>query len=280
MKKKYTLNSFSLYPGFLIESIINNRSIIYQMTKREILGKYKGSAIGLAWSFFNPLLTLMLYTIVFSEIFQPKWDNLTEHDSKLQYALILFVGLIIVNFFCELMNKSPFLIITNVNLVKKIIFPLEILPIISACSSFFHTTISLFVLLTFYLILNGYLNWTIMYLPLLLVPLIFLAIGISMIFASLGVYLRDLSQFVSILSNIIMFATPVFYPISSVPPKIRSLIELNPLSFIVEQTRACILWNNRPDLNGLFFYTITTFLFCWFGFAWFQKTKKGFADVV
>jgi len=261
-------------------SIWDHHELIFQMTQREILGRYKGSVMGLAWSFFNPLLMLFVYTFVFSEIFKSRWGDTNPEDSKVYFALILFVGMIILGFFCDLLNRAPNLVLSNVNYVKKVVFPLEVLPVIAACSSLFHTLISLTALLLAFLMFNGFVHWTVIYLPLVLFPLILITLGFTWILASLGVYIRDIGQAIGIFTSLLMFLTPVFYPISGVPEAFRPYLLANPLTFMIEQARGFIIWGQQPNWFGLLAYTLSSILIAWLGYAWFQKTKKGFADVL
>jgi len=263
----------------LIHSIWRNQQLIIQMTKREVVGRYKGSVMGLAWSFFNPVFMLVVYTFVFSEIFKSRWPG-TEGDNKTQFAVILFVGMIVQGFFSEMLNKAPALILSNVNYVKKVVFPLEILPVISLTASIFHSFISLVVLLIALVIFNGYIHWTIIFIPIIIAPLIIFTLGISWILASLGVFLRDVGQTMGIITTVLAFLSPVFYPVTAVPEKFRVFIMANPLTFIIEQSREIIIWGRIPDWIGLITYITVSLFVAWFGFVFFQKTRKGFADVL
>jgi len=264
----------------LVRSLWHNRQLIVQMTKREVLGRYKGSAMGLAWSFFNPLFMLVVYTFVFSDIFHSRWHGAGGDDSKTQFAVVLFVGMIVLNLFSEVLNRSPGLIISNVNYVKKVVFPLEILSVITMGAALFHALVSLAVLLIAFVIFNGYLHWSMIFIPLVLLPLVIVTLGLSWMLASLGVFLRDVAQTIGILTTVLMFLSPVFYPVVAVPEKFRSIIMANPLTFIIEQSREVLLWGHIPDWQGLLLYTSVATLIAWVGYAWFQKTRKGFADVL
>lgn len=263
----------------LIHSIWRHQQLIIQMTKREVVGRYKGSVMGLAWSFFNPVFMLVVYTFVFSEIFKSRWPG-TEGDNKTQFAVILFVGMIVQGLFSEMLNKAPALILSNVNYVKKVVFPLEILPVISLTASIFHSFISLVVLLIALVIFNGYIHWTIIFIPIIIAPLIIFTLGISWILASLGVFLRDVGQTMGIITTVLAFLSPVFYPVTAVPEKFRVFIMANPLTFIIEQSREIIIWGRIPDWIGLITYITVSLFVAWFGFVFFQKTRKGFADVL
>ncbi len=264
----------------LVKSLWRNRQLIRQMTKREVIGRYKGSVMGLAWSFFNPIFMLMVYTFVFSEVFKSRWGNIGDSDSKTQFAVVLFVGMITLSLFSEAVNRAPRVILSNVNYVKKVIFPLEILPVVAMGASLFHSFISLFVLAVALVIFNGYLHWTAVFLPLVILPLVILTLGISWVLASLGVFIHDVGQTVGMLTGVLMFISPVFYPISAVPESFRVYLMANPLTFIIEQAREVLIWGHLPDWAGLGIYTLVASIVAWLGFAWFQKTRKGFADVL
>jgi lipopolysaccharide transport system permease protein len=262
------------------KSLWRNRQLIVQMTKREVVGRYKGSAFGLAWSFFNPVFMLVVYTFVFSEIFKSRWSGGGGDDSKTQFAVLLFVGMIVLSLFSDVINRAPGLILGNVNYVKKVVFPIEILPVITMAATLFHCMISLSVLLLAFVIFNGYLQWTLVFIPIVLLPLVVLSTGLAWMLASLGVFLRDVGQTVSILTTILMFLSPVFYPVTAVPERFRPFIMLNPLTFIIEQARDVLIWGKLPNWEGLGFYTLAAIVIAWAGFAWFQLTRKGFADVI
>ena len=264
----------------LSKSFWRNRQLIIQMTKREVVGRYKGSAMGLTWSFFNPVFMLVVYTFVFSEIFKSRWGGVGGDDSKTQFAVVLFVGMIVLSLFSEVVNRAPGLILANVNYVKKVVFPIEILPVIAMGAALFHSLISLGVLLAAFALFNSYLHWTAVFIPLVLLPLVILTLGLSWILASLGVFLRDVGQTISIITTVLMFLSPVFYPITAVPERFRPFIMANPLTFIIEQAREVLIWGHLPDWTGLGIYTLAATVVAWIGYAWFQKTRKGFADVL
>ncbi|GHU06322.1 transport permease protein [Betaproteobacteria bacterium] len=248
------------------------------MSRREVLGRYRGSVMGLLWSFFNPLFMLMVYTFVFSVVFKARWS--VGSESKTEFALILFSGLMIFNVFAECINRAPSLILSNTNYVKKVIFPLEILPFVTLLSALFHCSISLGVWLIAYVFLFGIPHVTIFYLPLIILPLSMFIMGLSWALASLGVYLRDVSQLIGIVTTVLLFVCPIFYPITMLPEDYRALLYFNPLTLVIEQTRAVLYWGNPPDFLVLAAYCLAAFLIAWLGFAWFQKTRKGFSDVL
>ena len=261
------------------KSLWRNRQLIVHMTRREVAGRYKGSVMGLAWSFFNPVFMLAVYTFVFSIIFKSRWV-VDGHESKTQFALVLFVGLIVHGLLAEVLNRAPSLILGNANYVKKVVFPLEILPVISMGAALFHSIISTVVLLVAFFIFNGYINWTAVFIPLVVLPFVVFTLGIAWILASLGVFLRDVGQTIVIITTVLMFLAPVFYPTSALPEHLRPWIMANPLAFIIEQLRDVIVWGHLPNWSGLGLYAVISTVVAWVGYVWFQKTRKGFADVI
>lgn len=264
----------------MVKSLWHNHQLIEKMIKREVLGRYQGSAFGLAWSFLNPVFMLVVYTFVFSEIFKSRWDGIDSDDSKTQFAVVLFVGMIVLSLFSEVLNRAPNLIVSNINYVKKVVFPIEILPVIAMGAALFHSLISLGVLLAASALFNGYLHWTAIFFPLVLLPLVILTMGLAWMLASLGVFLRDVGQTIGIITTVLMFLSPVFYPVTTVPERFRPFIMANPLTFIIEQARDVLIWGYFPNWIGLGIYTLVATAITWAGYAWFQKTRKGFADVL
>ena len=268
----------SISPFTLLRSFKTNRGLIYNLIKREVIGRYRGSVMGLMWSFFNPVLMLIVYTFVFSVVFKARWAGGTE--SRTEFALVLFAGLMIYNLFAECINRAPGLVLGNVNYVKKVVFPLEILPIVAIGSAAFHLLISLIVWMVFYLIFFGIPQATIVILPVVLTPFFLLILGLSWFLASLGVYLRDVSQIIGVLTTALMFLSPIFYPITALPEEYHLIIQISPLTFIVEQARDVMIWGGGLDWRAWSIYLLIAATINWLGFAWFQKTRKGFADVL
>lgn len=266
-------------PRKLARSIWVHRSLIVQMTRREVTGRYKGSLLGLAWSFFNPLLMLVIYTFFFSVIFNARWGT-DAPGGKAAFAIILFSGLIMHAFLAECINRAPGLIVGNVNYVKRVVFPLEILTLISMGSALFHAAISLLALFAAQLAFMQEMHWTVVFLPLVMLPLVLAAMGLSWILASLGVFVRDVGQMTGTAMTILLFLSPVFYPISALPEKYRGWLMLNPLTFIIENARKVIVFGTYPDFRQLLVGTVIAGVVAIFGFWWFQKTRKGFADVL
>lgn len=279
------MNPHASYPASLnalLRSLWRYGPLILQLARREVVGRYRGSVLGLAWSFFNPVLMLSVYTFVFSVVFRSRWSDgaRTVSESKTDFAMLLFVGIIVHGLFSEVVNRAPQLVISNQNYVKRVIFPLEILPVVSMVAAIFHTMVSLGVLLLAFFILNSNLQWTAIFAPIVLMPLIILTLGFAWLLASLGVFLRDVGQTIGLFTTVLMFLAPVFYPISAISPEFRPWMMLNPLTFVIEQMREVLIWGHLPNWTGLLIYTVGALIVAWVGFAWFQKTRKGFADVL
>jgi len=260
-------------------SFWRHRHLIWQMTRREVVGRYRGSWLGLLWSFFHPVLMLAVYTFVFSVVFQARWGD-GDGVNRAEFAIVLFAGLIIFNLFAEIVNRSPNLILEHPNLVKKVVFPLEILPVVAAGSALFHAGVSLIVLLLFELAVRHSLPATALYLPLILLPFLTLTLGLSWLLASLGVYIRDVAQTVGIATTALMFVSPIFFPLSALPEEIRPFLQLNPLALIIEQARAVLVFGVGPAWTALAGYGAMSLLGGLFGLWSFHKLRRGFADVL
>lgn len=272
------MQNFPIAPKEMLATVWRNRYLIKTSIHREVVGRYRGSTMGILWSFFHPIFMLSIYTFVFSVIFKARWQE--GSDSKAEFALILFLGLIAFNIFSESINRAPGLILSNRNYVKKVVFPLEILVLISIGSALFHATVSLVVWLMAYIILIGVPHWTMVYLPVVVLPLLLFTIGISWGLAAIGVYLRDVSQVIGIITTALLFLSPVFYSAARLPEKYQLIMKFNPLTTVIEQIRDILYWGKLPDIKLLWIYFICSILVAWLGFAWFQKTRKGFADVI
>ncbi|MDR5786615.1 ABC transporter permease [Caballeronia sp. LP003] len=272
------METFSASPKELARSVKRQRNLISQMVIREIASRYRGSALGMVWSLIIPILMLAIYTFVFSYIFKARWRVGT--DSKTEFALVLFAGLMLFNMFADCINRAPTQIVTNVNFVKKVVFPLEILSIVTVVASMFQMLISLVVWLVFYVAVLGAPPMTALLLPLVVLPLVLITLGVTWFLAALGVYLRDVAQITGILTTTLMFLTPIFFPASAVPQTLQILFLLNPLAVIVEQARDVLIWGKLPDFAMLGGLVVISLLIAWFGYACFQKTRRGFSDVL
>jgi len=266
-------------PVTRVASFARNWPLTVQLIQRDILGRYRGSAIGWAWSLFNPLFMLAIYTLVFSGVFNIRWDG-HGGDGQADVALILFAGLIVHGLFAECINRAPALIVNNANYVKKVVFPLEVMPWVAIGSALFHALVSLAVLLVAELATRQYVPWTALLLPIVLLPLIFGVMGLAWLFTSMGVYLRDIAQVTIMFTTTMQFVSAVFFPMSALPEPYRSWLGLNPLAIAIEQSREVLLFGRIPDLTQWFVTMVFSLLLAWAGFAGFQKARRGFADVL
>lgn len=265
-------------PQHIVTSFARNAGLIAQLSRREIASRYRGSILGATWSFVTPLLMLAIYTFVFSVVFKTRWN--TAVDSRVEFALVLFAGLTVFNLFAECFGRAPSLMLENPSYIKRIVFPLEALAWVIVLNALFNALVSFGILIVAYVVLVGLPPLTIVWLPLILVPYILLILGIVWFLASTGLYVRDIRQFVAVVLPMLMFASPLFYPISSLPEKIRGYMWLNPLAVPIEQVRDVVLFGNPPDLVDLALYVFLSLAAAWAGLVWFLVTKRGFADVV
>jgi lipopolysaccharide transport system permease protein len=255
------------------------RDLIRQLTWREVVGRYKGSFIGLGWSFIQPLAMLCVYTFVFSVIFKVRWGVETG-EGKAFFALALFIGLITFNVFSETVNSAPSLVLGNANYVKKVVFPLEVLPLVRLFSTLINAVFSLGVLFAGILIINHFIHWTALLLPVVWLPMILFTLGCSYFLASLGVFARDIGTVVGVVTTMLFFLTPIFYPISAVPEPFRIFCRINPIAIFVEDARRVVLWGQLPDWPLFVFGMTLSLVVVILGFVWFMKSKKAFADVI
>ena len=262
----------------VVNSLIANRALVYQLTRRNIQIRFLGAAVGILWSLVTPILMLAMYTFVFGTILKVRW--IQQQGGNLEFATILFSGLIVHTYFSECLQHSVELITSNRQYVKKVIFPLTSLAWVAVLTSLFQATISTGVLLLYLVLAQNTLHWTLIVVPFLLFPLMLIALGASWIISATAVYLRDISQMIGLITLALLFVSPVFYPVSSLPEALQPLLYLNPITWVIEQVRGAILWGEWPDLVGYIKYTVIAFLVAWLGVVWFQRLRPGFADVV
>lgn len=265
-------------PLMVFQSFWRSRHLIWTLTRREVIGRYRGSLLGVLWAFFHPVLMLAVYTFVFGVVFRARWGEHSEGNTDI--ATVLFAGLIVFAVFSECVTRAPTLIVSNVNYVKKVVFPLECLPWVVMGATLFHSAMSVLVLLVLLGCLHATLPWTVLLFPIVLLPLMLLTMGCVWFLASLGVFLRDVGQAVGVLTTVLLFTCPIFYPATALPESMRPLLVLNPLTFTVEQARATLLWGEAPNWLGLALFLVVSIGVAWLGLLWFQKTRKGFADVL
>ncbi|WP_448192872.1 ABC transporter permease [Azospirillum sp. sgz301742] len=266
-------------------SMLGHRYLIGQLAWREIAGRYRGSVIGLLWSFITPLAMLSVYTLVFGVIFQSRWNVTAAQaaarpESHADFALTLFVGLILHGFLTECMVRAPGLILANVNLVKRVVFPLEILGWTTIASALFHGAVSFVVLLCILLAVHGSVSWTVLLLPVVLAPFVLLVLGFVWFLSATGVFLRDIGQAMQPVTTVLLFLSPVLFPVTAIPQPLRALIALNPLTIPVEQARDLIIWGLLPNWWVLAVYSVVAVFIAWAGLYWFNRSRGAFADVL
>jgi lipopolysaccharide transport system permease protein len=279
------MNTLSEHSPSLVQwvnTLWGRRDLLYQLVKRDVAGRYRGSALGLLWTILNPLFLLTVYTFVFTVVFKARWGALplsSTQDTGM-FAVILFSGLMLHMLMAECLVRAPSIILQNENFVKKVIFPLELFPVMVLLSSLFHQAMYVLILLGSVFAITGHIQPTIFYLPLLWMPFWLLLLGLTYIVASLGVFLRDIGQIMQLFITVLLFVSPVFYPIESLPLQFQHWMLLNPLTFVIEQTRDVLLWGREPQWNLLAVFTGVSLLILMLGVFWFQRTRKGFADVL
>jgi len=266
-------------PVLIVAHLWKYRDLIRQSMWREVAGCCKGSFIGLGWSLIQPLIILCVYTFVFSVIFKARW-GVESDEGKAAFALALFMGLITFSIFSEVANSAPSLVLGNANYVKKVVFPLEILPLVRLFSALINAVFSLGVLFVGLLIINHFIHWTTLLLPLIWLPMMMFTLGCGYFLASLGVFVRDMGAVIGVLTTMLFFLTPIFYPISAVPEPFRIFCLVNPIAIFVEDARRVVLWGLFPDWPWFFFGMVLSVAVLIIGFVWFMKSKKAFADVI
>ena len=257
---------------------LHHRSLTLEMTKRDVLGRYREASFGLLWSLISPFLMLLIYTLAFGYIMKSRWPGTSGNIAD--YSMLLFVGLIVHGFFAECMNRAPGLIVGNPNLVKRIVFPLQILPWMAMLSALFHAFANLLVFTLLNLAMRGEIAPTLPLLPLVLLPLAVAALGVGWLLSSLSVFLRDIGQVTGVLSMAMLFLSSAIVPVDALPAKYQLIFRLNPLTFIIDQAREVAFWGRMPDWSGLGLYLLGALLFAYAGYAVFQKLRPGFADVL
>lgn len=269
-----------IYPWSAAQNLWQHRRLLVQLVKRDLRQRFQGSYLGALWSFITPLLILLVYTFVFSVVLQAQWSQSSPSQTG-EYALTLLAGLIPFNVFAEVVNRSPSLILSMPNYVKKVVFPLEIMPVVVLSSAVINSLISVGILLAGTLVYLRIFSLTLFLLPLLYLPLMLLCLGFGWLLASLGVFIRDIGQGIPAVVQMLFFLTPIVYPLNRLPESLQSwVVFINPLATVVIGFRQTLLWNSVPPWGLWALWTAIGGVFAWAGYAWFVKTKNGFADVM
>ncbi|HEY3638484.1 MAG TPA: ABC transporter permease [Rhizomicrobium sp.] len=267
----------SLFLGMFLR-IWKHRHLASLLITRNVEANFRGSLLGKAWTALVPLLRLAVYTTVLGFILKVKWPG---HEHRpLDTALLYFVGLTFYDFFMEAINAAPSLMFDNVNFVKKVVFPLEILPFVTLGAALVRLAVTGAILLTFFLVIKGIPPLTIFAIPLVVAPFALLVLGIIWFLSALGAYVRDLRQLMGVLALIMMYLSPIFFPLTMVPARARMFFYANPLAFPIESTRAALFADAWPNWSALALYCAIAWLIAAAGYRWFLRVKPGFADVV
>ena len=267
-------------PARLLATVAKNRDLIWQLSTREVRERYQGSLLGIGWALLTPLATLTVYTLVFGIIFRARWDKGGDDSGIATFATILFAGMVAYNVFGESLVRAPALVRSQPNFVKKVIFPLEILPITTISAAAFHSLIGVGIVIALRLVTAGTVSTTIWLLPLAYVPLVAFTLGVSWLLAAAGVFFRDLNSLIPIVVNLLFFLTPILYPLSAVPEPLHTLARINPLTAIVEDFRRTLLWGLPPSWEWLAINTAHSLVVALLGYTAFMAMRRGFSDVL
>lgn len=259
-------------------------NLAVQLTRRDIGSRYKGSVLGVFWSLLTPLFLLLIYTFVFGAVFQSRWPvpegTGAEVPSLAEFALILFTGLVVFYLFSDVVTRAPGLILANKNYVTRIVFPLEILPVVALGSALFQFVVSMSILIVAVILTFGGLSVTLIAMPLIILPYCILILGLGWLFAALGVFMRDINQFLATVVSGLMFLGPVFFARSILPDTVATWIMLNPITVPIEEMRKILIFGDWPDFKLLGIYTLVALAIALLGWLVFGHLQKGFADVV
>jgi len=251
--------------------------LIGSLARRELAARYRGSALGLVWTMLTPAVMIAIYTFIFAGIFGARFG---ERGTAWDYALYLFCALLPWTAFQEATQTSAGVIVAQANLVKRVVFPLESLPAAQALAALATQLFGTTVLVAATLIIQRELHASLLWLPVLLAPQLLAMLGAAWLVASLGVFLRDTAQAAGLLLVAWMFLTPIIYPEQIVPARYRALISLNPFTPLVRNYRRVMLEGTPPDWFGLGYFALFAVALFFFGYWWFAKTRKNFADVI
>ncbi|TKS52801.1 ABC transporter permease [Luteimonas yindakuii] len=261
-----------------LDAWLRHRSLTWEMTKRDVLGRYRGANFGLLWSLISPFFMLLIYTLAFGYLLKARWPGTSGNMAD--FAMLLSIGLIVHGFFAECLNRAPMLIVANANLVKRIVFPLQVLPWTMVLSALFHALANSLVYVVLNLALRGEMVPTLPLLPLVLLPLLIAALGVGWLLAALSVFLRDIAQVTGVLATAMLFLSSAIVPVETLPESYQWVFRLNPLTFIIDQAREVAFWGRMPDWNGLVAFAAGALVFAYLSYAVFQKLRRGFADVL
>jgi len=256
----------------------NSWLLLMELVRRDFTSRYQGSVLGVAWSLLTPLLMLGTYTFVFSVAFRARWGS--DPDGNIAFAVVLFSGMIVHGFFAECFTRAPLAITSHPNFVKKVIFPLELIPQVILITALMQLALNFCILILFCLLSGTPIQLGVLLTPIILLPLVVLTLGVIYLLASLGVFFRDLAHGVGMVATVLMFLGPVFYSTDMLPTAIQNWLFLNPISLPIIQFRDAMLWGQPVDWFAWLTYAAFALASLFFGYWWFEKTRRGFADVL
>lgn len=256
-----------------------HRSVLWLLTLQELKSRYQGSTLGFTWAVVTPLLMLSVYAVVFGQIFSARWPQ-SKSATGSEFAATLFAGLLVVGFVSDVAARAPSLLLAHQNLVKKMVFPLHLLPMVLVAASVVHLTIAVGLLVVFVAVALNTVSVTLLAFPVVLFPVVLFAMGAAWFLASLGVYFRDTAQVVAVLLTALIYLSPVFFPVSAVPAQWQFIYQWNPLTVPIEQVRDISVYGQWPQWLDILKSTAISFAFFLSGLWWFQTTSDGFADIL
>lgn len=259
-------------------ALVEHRSLTWELAKRDVLGRYRGASFGLLWALISPFLMLLIYTFAFGTVMGSRWPEVESGGAS--FAIVLFAALLVHGFFAECLIKAPMLVAGQPNFVKRVVFPLDVLPWPMVISAGFHALANLLVFLVLQLVLDGGVQATALWFPLVLLPLAIAGLAVGWALAALGVYLRDIGQVTPLLSVALLFLSSAMVPPSVLPEEYRWLFALNPLNFVMEQSRDVLVRGLEPNFAGLALYAALALALACIARALFGRLRRGFADVL
>jgi lipopolysaccharide transport system permease protein len=266
----------------MLANLWKHRDLTRQFAVRYFLSRYRGTHLGVVWSLIFPLLMLVVYTFIFTQVFSAR--GVEPPESRPLYAVWLFCGMSIFGIFSASTTRACGLVLENPQYVTKVVFPLEVLIVSNLGASLFYALIEIALVLIGTAIFAHEFHWTVVLLPIVVFPLILLSLGLSWFFASLTVFARDTANIVTlVIGQLMFFLTPVFWKpeqLLTSMPGLRWMIDWNPLASVVENSRRCVLSGEPLEWEGWVFSMIVGAAAAILGYAFFMKSKKGFADVL
>lgn len=258
--------------------------LLIRLARREVLSRYKNSALGLVWAIIQPFAMLLVYSFVFSVVLKARWSVQGGGDAELSghvgYALTLFCGLLVFNLFAENANRAPGLIFENPNYVKRMVFPLHLIPLSVLAGALLNMLIGLAIVAVWVQCLRPLWPGALLALPFAIFPLLLFSIGCAWLLSAVGVFFRDLTNVLPPLTQLLLFLSPVFFPIEALPAALRGYLRINPLAHVMENIREIIIYNRWPSLEGIILQTLLSGCFALAALYVFKRLSPRFSDAL